>query len=70
MSKRRSSNSDSSRAAPVGPEGYSEIDEFLIVQRITLDAAPFGAFLQTVENPPAPGPKLRALMSRVPAWQK
>jgi len=30
----------------------------------------YDAFLDALDNPPAPGPKLTALMRRVPAWRK
>ena len=45
--------------------------DVLIDQRLhVLDDAGFDAFAAALSNPPAPGPKLRALMRRVPAWQK
>jgi len=28
------------------------------------------AFVAALDNPPAPGPKLKALLARTPAWQK
>jgi len=28
------------------------------------------AFVQALDNPPAPGPKLKALLRRVPAWRQ
>lgn len=30
----------------------------------------YDAFVAALDNPPAPGPKLKALFHRVPAWQK
>jgi uncharacterized protein (DUF1778 family) len=30
----------------------------------------YDAFVQALDNPPAPGPKLRALMGRKPVWDK
>ncbi|MGH7061276.1 MAG: DUF1778 domain-containing protein, partial [Stellaceae bacterium] len=30
----------------------------------------YDAFVQALDNPPAPGAKLRALLRRTPAWQK
>jgi uncharacterized protein (DUF1778 family) len=35
-----------------------------------LDSERYDAFIQALDNPPAPGPKLRSLLRRVPAWQK
>ena len=43
----------------------------LLDQRLfTLDADRFDAFADALDNPPAPGPKLRALLARTPAWRK
>jgi uncharacterized protein (DUF1778 family) len=45
--------------------------DVLLDQRLhVLDPAGYDAFLEALNNPPAPGPKLRALMRRVPAWHK
>lgn len=30
----------------------------------------YDAFTQALDNPPEPGPKLRALMARKPAWDR
>jgi uncharacterized protein (DUF1778 family) len=35
-----------------------------------LDPEGYDAFLHALDNPIAPGPKLRALLRRSPAWQK
>jgi uncharacterized protein (DUF1778 family) len=35
-----------------------------------LDAVNYDAFMATLDTPAAPGPKLTALMRRVPAWRK
>jgi len=45
--------------------------DVLVDQRLFgLDSERYDAFLDALDNPPAPGPKLRSLMRRVPAWQK
>ena len=46
------------------------IDVLLDQRLFMLDADRYDAFLYALDNPPAPGPKLRSLLSRVPAWQK
>ena len=46
------------------------IDVLLDQKLFTLDSARFDAFIHALDNPPAPGPKLRALLHRKPAWQK
>lgn len=35
---------------------------------VTLDPERFDALVRLIESPPAPGPKLAALLRRVPAW--
>lgn len=45
------------------------IDVLLDQRLFVLDAAQSDAFALALDNPPAPGPKLRALLSRKPAWQ-
>ncbi|MBV9433498.1 MAG: DUF1778 domain-containing protein [Hyphomicrobiales bacterium] len=35
-----------------------------------LDSDRYDAFLHALDNPPAPGPKLRSLLRRVPRWRK
>jgi uncharacterized protein (DUF1778 family) len=43
----------------------------LLDQRLfALDSDRYDAFMHALDNPPAPGPKLRSLMRRVPAWRK
>ncbi len=45
--------------------------EVLLDQRLfMLDSDRYDAFMHALDNPPAPGPKLRSLLRRVPAWQK
>ena len=46
------------------------IDVLLDQRLFTLDSDRFDAFMHALDNPPAPGPKLRALLRRVPAWKK
>ena len=45
------------------------IDTLLDQRLFALDAAQFDAFANVLDNPPAPGPKLRALLARKPAWR-
>jgi uncharacterized protein (DUF1778 family) len=43
----------------------------LLDQRLfVLDSERYDAFMQALDNPPAPGPKLWSLLRRVPALQK
>ena len=43
----------------------------LLDQRLfVLESDRYDAFVEALDNPPAPGPKLRALLRRVPAWRK
>jgi uncharacterized protein (DUF1778 family) len=46
------------------------IDVLLDQRLFVLDADPYDALVHALDNPPAPGPKLRALLRRVPAWEK
>lgn len=46
------------------------IDVLLDQRLFVLDSRRFDAFMHALDNPPAPGPKLRSLLRRVPAWQK
>lgn len=46
------------------------IDVLLDHRLFELSPERYEAFLQALDNPPAAGPKLRALLRRVPAWQK
>lgn len=43
--------------------------DILLDQRLfALDDARYAAFVDLLDNPPAPGPKLQALVRRTPAW--
>jgi uncharacterized protein (DUF1778 family) len=44
------------------------IDVLLDQRLFVLDDARYDAFVHALDNPPAPGPKLRALLRRTPAW--
>ena len=46
------------------------IDVLLDQRLFVLDARRYDAFMHALDNPPAPGPKLRSLARRVPAWRK
>lgn len=46
------------------------VDVLLDQRLFSLDSARYDAFMSALDNPPAPGPKLRALLRRTPAWQK
>lgn len=46
------------------------IDVLLDQRLFVLDADRYDAFVRVLDNPPAPGPKLRSLLRRVPAWRK
>lgn len=46
------------------------IDVLLDQRLFALDSKHFDAFMHMLDNPPGPGPKLRSLLRRVPAWQK
>ena len=46
------------------------IDVLLDQRLFALDSKRFDAFMDALDNPPAPGPKLRSLLRRVPAWQR
>jgi uncharacterized protein (DUF1778 family) len=46
------------------------IDVLLDQRLFVLDSERYDIFIQALDNPPAPGPKLRSLLRRVPAWQK
>ena len=46
------------------------IDVLLEQRLFVLDADRYDAFVHALDNPPGPGPKLRALLRRIPAWQK
>jgi uncharacterized protein (DUF1778 family) len=45
--------------------------DILCDQRLfALDPVRFNAFAAALESPPTAGPKLRALLKRIPAWQQ
>jgi uncharacterized protein (DUF1778 family) len=45
--------------------------DVLLDQRLfLLDSDRYDAFVKLLDNPPPPGPKLRALLRRTPAWEK
>lgn len=46
------------------------IDVLLDQRLFVLDPDRYHAFMHALDNPPAPGPKLRSLLRRAPAWQK
>jgi uncharacterized protein (DUF1778 family) len=46
------------------------IDVLLDQRLFALDPERYDAFMHALDNPPAPGPKLRALLRRVPAWKR
>jgi uncharacterized protein (DUF1778 family) len=45
------------------------IDVLLDQRLFQLEPDRYETFLDALDNPPAPGPKLRALLRRAPAWQ-
>lgn len=46
------------------------IDVLLDQRLFVLDSERYEAFMHALDNPPAPGPKLRSLLRRVPAWER
>ena len=46
------------------------IDVLLDQRLFVLDSDRYDAFVHALDNPPAPGPKLRSLLRRVPVWRK
>ena len=46
------------------------IDVLLDQRLFALDDARFDEFVRVLDNPPAPGAKLKSLLRRTPAWQK
>lgn len=46
------------------------IDVLLDQRLFSLAPDRFDAFVQALDAPPAPGPKLKALLRRVPAWRR
>jgi len=53
-----------------GTTRTQDIDTPLGLLLFTLDSERYHAFVHALENPPAPGPKLKALLQRVPAWAR
>ncbi|MBV9883897.1 MAG: DUF1778 domain-containing protein [Sphingomonadaceae bacterium] len=45
------------------------IDVLLDQRLFVLDGGRYDVFVHALDNPPAPGPRLRALLRRAPAWQ-
>lgn len=45
------------------------IDVLLDQRLFVLDGASHDAFMQALDDPPPPGPKLKALMRRRPLWE-
>ncbi len=46
------------------------IDVLLEQRLFALDPERFDAFMRILDNPHAPGPKLKALLRRTPAWER
>jgi uncharacterized protein (DUF1778 family) len=46
------------------------IDVLLDQRLFALDSERYDAFMHALDNPPAPGPRLRSLLRRVPAWER
>jgi predicted XRE-type DNA-binding protein len=46
------------------------VDALLDRRLFGLDADHYDAFVRALDNAPAPGPKLRSLLRRAPAWRK
>ena len=46
------------------------IDVLLDQRLFVLGSDRYDVFLRALDSPPAPGPKLRSLLRRVPAWRK
>lgn len=46
------------------------IDVLLDQRFFLLDEERYGAFARVLDEPPAPGPRLRSLLRRVPAWER
>jgi uncharacterized protein (DUF1778 family) len=46
------------------------VDVLLDRRLFALDSGSYDAFAAALDNPPKPGPKLTALMRRVPAWRR
>ena len=46
------------------------IDVLLDQRLFALDSDRYGVFMHALDNPPAPGPRLRSLLRRDPVWRK
>ena len=46
------------------------VDVLLDQRLFVLDAASFDAFVEALDRPPAPGPKLHTLLHRQPSWKR
>lgn len=46
------------------------IDVLIDQRHFALDPERYDAFVHALDNPPAPGPKLRSLLRRIPAWER
>lgn len=46
------------------------VDVLLDQRLFLLDPEQHDAFVHALDNPPAPGPRLRSLLRRAPAWEK
>lgn len=46
------------------------VDVLLDQRLFALDPQRYDAFVAALDNPPPPGPKLRALLRRTPAWDR
>lgn len=46
------------------------IDVLLDRRLFALDSDDYDKFMHALDNPPAPGPKLRSLLRRIPAWRR
>ncbi len=46
------------------------IDVLLDQRLFALDSDRYDAFVHALDHPPAPGPRLRSLLGRAPAWRK
>jgi uncharacterized protein (DUF1778 family) len=45
------------------------IDVLLDQRLFVLETGAYDAFVQALDNPPTPGPKLKRLMTRKPVWE-
>jgi uncharacterized protein (DUF1778 family) len=54
--------------APARSARERAIDVLLDQRLFVLDSARHDALILALNNPPAPGPRLRALLRRAPAW--